>query len=44
MLKAITLVHKGALEIAVESISSFIHFFLHSHELTIHIDYSIGPR
>lgn len=44
MLKAITLVHKGALEIAVESIRSFIHFFSHSHELTIHIDSSIGPR
>lgn len=42
MLKAITLVHKGALEIAVQSIRSFALFFSRSHRLIIHVDSSIS--
>jgi len=38
MLKAITLVHKGAMEIAVHSIRSFALHFSTTHTLTIHTD------
>ena len=38
MIKAITLVHKGAMEIAVHSIRSFARYFSSTHTLTIHTD------
>ena len=41
MLKATTLVHKGALEIATHSIRTFAHFFSETHTLNIHTDPSI---
>lgn len=41
MLKATTLVHKNALEIATHSIRTFAHFFSETHTLNIHTDPSI---
>lgn len=44
MLKAITLVHKGAMDIAVHSIRSFTRHFSNTHTLTIHTDPSINEN
>ncbi len=41
MQRAITLVHKGAMPIAVPAIKSFAAHFSKSHSLTIHTDHSI---
>lgn len=41
MLKAVTLVHKGAMEIAIHSIRTFAYYYSHTHQLTIHTDPSI---
>jgi hypothetical protein len=42
MFKAITLVHKGAMEIAVHSIRSFARHFSSTHTLVIHTDPSVN--
>ncbi len=42
MLKAVTLVHKGAMEIAIHSIRTFAHYFSSTHELIIHVDHSVN--
>lgn len=44
MFKAITLVHKGAMEIAVHSIRSFTRHFSTTHSLIIHTDPSIDEE
>lgn len=44
MLKATTLVHKGAMEIAVHSIRSFTRHFSDTHSLTIHTDPSTNEN
>lgn len=42
MLRATTLVHKGAMPIALHSISSFARLFGHAYELVIHTDPSVS--
>jgi len=44
MLRATTLVHKGAMEIAVHSIRSFTRYFSDTYTLTIHTDPSIDEE
>ncbi len=44
MLKAVTLVHKGAMEIAIHSIRTFAYYYSNTHELTIHTDPSIDEE
>lgn len=44
MLKAITLVHKGAMEIAIHSIRTFAYYFSNTHHLVIHVDPSIEKQ
>jgi hypothetical protein len=44
MLKAITLVHKGAMEIALHSVRSFARYFSNTHTLIIHTDPSIDQE
>lgn len=44
MLRAVTLVHKGAMEIAIHSIRTFAYYFSDTHHLVIHLDPSIGEQ
>ena len=44
MLRAITLVHKGAMDIAVHSVRSFSRHFSNAYTLTIHTDPSIDEN
>ncbi|MFZ1529819.1 MAG: hypothetical protein WAT19_13770 [Ferruginibacter sp.] len=44
MLKATTLVHKGAMQIGLHAISSFARHFSKTHEISIHTDPSVGQE
>lgn len=44
MLKATTLVHKGAIQIGIHAISSFARHFSKTHHLYIHIDPSVDEN
>lgn len=44
MHRAATLVHKGAMEIAIHSIRSFARYFSSTHSLAIHTDPSVGEE